>query len=160
MSPSLQRRLAAEEAAEAREAAQVLRDREAVADELHSRNLVSAIALAQNAGEYVDIARAMRGEGIGHTKAEFLQMRSDAMDLEDMHSAAEDARAFRRWQLQRSDAMSADQTPMSAEEREADQKLLARGRQVQARRRELRQATADAVNTVYDRWISPRGGRR
>src|SRR5215203_2010170 len=80
MSPSLQRRLAAEEAAEAREAAQVLRDREAVADELHSRNLVSAIALAQNAGEYVDIARAMRGEGIGHTKAEFLQMRSDAMD--------------------------------------------------------------------------------
>ena len=160
MSPTLQRRLAAEEAAEAREIAQAERDREAVADELHSRNLVSAIVLAEDAGEWVDVAGAMRDPSVvGHTHQEFLQMRSDLMDLEDFQAQAEDARSFRRWQTQRSDGLSADVTPMSPEEKAADAELLSRGRAVQARRRELRQVTTEAVNTVYDRWISPRGVR-
>ena len=97
---------------------------------------------------------------VGHTRQEFIALMSAQQDREDLRAQAEDVRAFRRWELERSSHQSADRTPMSPEEKQADEALLAGGRQVQARRRELRQATADAVNTVYDRWISPRGARR
>ena len=157
MSPTLQRRLAQEEAAEAREIAQAERDQAAVRDELQSRNLVSAIVLAEDAGEWVDVARAMRDPSVvGHTHQEFLQMRSDLMDLEDIQAAAEDARAFRRWQTQRSDGLSADVTPMSPEEKAVDDQLLARGRAIQRRNKERRQIVNEAVGVVYDRWIGPR----
>jgi hypothetical protein len=48
---------------------------------------------------------------------------------------------------------------MSPDEKAADDQLLARGRAIQSRKWELRQAKDEAIAEVDRRWIAPRWSR-
>jgi hypothetical protein len=137
MSEQLQRRIAAEESREAREAAQQERERREAAEQYQTRALQGAIADAVQRGEDIH-PRALRGEGLGHTPAEFIALASAHMDLEDFQAEAAERRAYQRWQLQRSAAHSGDMSAPS-------QLQLEEGHQMQARAAKFREKVRDSI---------------
>ena len=137
MSEQLQRRIAAEESREAREAAQQERERREAAEQYQTRALQGAIADAVQRGEDIH-PRALRGEGLCHTPAEFIALASAHMDLEDFQAEAAERRAYQRWQLQRSAAHSGDMSAPS-------QLQLEEGHQMQARAAKFREKVRDSI---------------
>jgi hypothetical protein len=115
MSEGLQRRLAAEESREAMEAAREERVREQLVEERQSRAVVAAIQEAVARGEYVDMPRALRGEGLGHTPGEFVAQRAALMDVEDMQTEARERAEFRKWHNERSADLTHDTSEVEGE---------------------------------------------
>jgi hypothetical protein len=120
MSEQLQRRIAEQEAAEAREAAQEERAR-AQRAEVHQENAIqAAISQALENGEDFH-PRMLRGERLGHTRQEFLAMQSARMDAEDAQLAARQQAAFRKWQAEQSASMSGDTSAHVVEAERAEE---------------------------------------
>jgi hypothetical protein len=65
----------------------------------------------------------------------------------------------RRYRSVKKFRVDGDVTPMSPDEKAADDQLLARGRAIQSRKRELRQAKDEAIAEIHQRWIAPRRSR-
>lgn len=158
MSPSLQARLAAEEAREAAEAAKAQRERTVRAAAWQERQFQEAVRDAILAGD-ADPASALRGRGVGNTPSDFIARASARMDLEDQQAAAEEARAYRQWKAQREAGTWADTTAPSAAEvqlQAQDQERTAkyRDRMIQ-RQLTLRQAReeAAAIASTGDRQV-------
>ena len=96
MSPGLQRRIAEQEAEEAKADARAQRWREQRAEELQARAVQSAIIEAAARGEDLNMPRALRGEGLGHTHGEFISLVSAQQDRKDVEQQARERAAFRR----------------------------------------------------------------
>jgi hypothetical protein len=94
MSPGLQRRLAEEEAAEARETARLEREREQRAEVLEAEAFRAAVADAVARGEDIDYVRALHGKGIGHQPHEFIALVSAQQDAEDQRVAFQEQAGF------------------------------------------------------------------
>jgi hypothetical protein len=94
MSPGLQRRIAEQEAEQAKADARAQRWREQRAEE--ARAVQSAIIEAAARGEDLNMPRALRGEGLGHTHGEFISLVSAQQDREDFEQQARERAAFRR----------------------------------------------------------------
>jgi hypothetical protein len=135
MSPQLQRRIAEQEAAEAREAAQEERARAQRREDFEARNVQAAISQALETGEEFS-PRMLRGQGYGRTRSEAIAYYSELQDMEDARAQVRERREFEQWQIQRSAAMSGDTSAdlVLAERAERD------GRE--ARQREARLSSA------------------
>jgi hypothetical protein len=118
MSDQLQRKIAAEEAAEAREAAQEERARAQRVEALQENAIQAAIAMAIENGEEFH-PRMLRGERIGHTSQEFIAMVSAQQDLQDAQLAARQRITYNRWLEQQGELNSGDMTAPSPEETSA-----------------------------------------
>jgi hypothetical protein len=115
MSDGLQRRLAEQEAAEAREAAQEERERALRAEAFRESNLQAAIAAALEAGEEFH-PRMLRGERLGHTTSEFIAARSAQMDVEDAQLAARQRVAYNRFLAAQGELNSGDMSAPTPEQ--------------------------------------------
>ena len=116
MSPGLQRQIAEQEEAEAREAAKLERERAVRAETWRERSLQAAIAQAIADGENINPRRAMRGEGIGHSPQEFIEMMGSVQAAEDARAEALEARAYREWKAAREQGTFADTSAPTPEE--------------------------------------------
>jgi hypothetical protein len=120
MSDQLQRRLAAEEAQEAKEAAREERAR-AQRAEAHQENAIQA-AISQALAEGREFSpRWLRGERVGHTTSEFIAARSAQMDVEDAQLAARQRVAYNRWLAQQGELHSADLSATTIEAERAEE---------------------------------------
>jgi hypothetical protein len=139
MSPGLQRRLAEQEAAEAREAKEQERFRAQRAEAHHEASIQAAIAQALEQGQEFN-PRMLRGEGLGRTRAEAIQYYSAMQDREDVLAAAREQLAFRRWQAEQAALYSGDASAdtIQAERAEAQWRQDQRARNQVARGKELR----------------------
>jgi hypothetical protein len=138
MSPSLQRRIAQAEIEEQREAARQERQRQAEAELREQRAYVAAMLAAEERGEFVDVRAVLGGDftGVGHTRAEFLQLAVAQQDREDALAAAADRRAFEAWQLQRVGGATADTSAPTPAQRAEWEETEQRAASYRARRRE------------------------
>ena len=107
MSPALQRRIAEEEAAEAREQAQLERERAQRAEDFQARNIQAGIVQALEAGQEYS-PRMLRGETLGRTRQEAIQHYSSLQDVEDRRAEAAQRRAFNRWLAEQGELNSGD----------------------------------------------------
>jgi hypothetical protein len=98
MSPQLQRRIAEQEAAEAREAKAEERARAERREDLEARNIQAAIAQAIENGEEWS-PRMLRGQGYGRTRAEAIAYFSGLQDMEDRKAELAERREFEQWQI-------------------------------------------------------------
>jgi hypothetical protein len=115
MSPGLQRRLAEQEAAEAKEGREQERERALRAEVHHEASIQAAIAQALEQGQEFN-PRMLRGEGLGRTVSESLAYYSAVADAEDRRRAAQARRAFNEWQARHNELHSADMSAPSPEE--------------------------------------------
>jgi hypothetical protein len=154
----LQHRYAAVDAQERQEAARAEREHQILLEQRQADDIALSIRMAEERGELVTMQQRLHG--VGRTCQEAIEYFSALQDIEDAKAAARRAKKLRELDLDESHAWSGDVTAMTPEEKAADGELLATGRAVQSRRRELRGLKDDILNTVWDRWISPKGGRR
>jgi len=158
MSPGLQRQIAEQEEAEAREAAKEARERAARAQLWQERSLQAAIAQAVLDGESVNPRQAMQGRGIGHQPHEFVAMMAAVQDAEDEREAAREHAEYLAWKRDRGESMQGDMTAPTHEEAEANRLDAARS----AKYREhisQRQVTLDQARREAAA-ISARGDRQ
>jgi hypothetical protein len=152
MSEGLQRRIAAEEAAEQRQMAAEQRERTQRAEAWQQNAITAAIQDALARGEEFS-PKMLAGRGLGSTHSEFIQQRAALMDVEDAQIQARQAVAYRKWLQEQSDGMSGDTSAHTvlaeraeeAEQREKrDRDLVRRGRQIDRARiiRSARQLAA------------------
>jgi hypothetical protein len=120
-------------------------------------DIALSVRMAEERGELVTMQQRMHG--VGRTRQEAIEYFSALQDIEDAKAAARRAKKLRELDLDESQAWSGDVTAMTPEEKAADEAVLARGRAIQSRKRELRQTKDAAVDEVWDRWIS-KGGQR
>jgi colicin import membrane protein len=125
MSEDLQIRLEAVEAQDQMDAAKAEKDRKRRVEQFQERAQQAAIAAALEAGQAFH-PRMLRGEGVGHTPAEFIAQAHARMDVEDAHAEAQAAADYRRWQREYYAGTSADTSAPTAQQ-------LEEGAQTQAR---------------------------
>jgi hypothetical protein len=94
MSESLQRRLAEDDAREARETAKAERERAHHADRQRERAIADLVRQAIERGDQVTMHQRATGEGLGRTPSEFIASRAAIMDLEDRRAEADERAAF------------------------------------------------------------------
>jgi hypothetical protein len=80
--------------------------------------------------------RALRGEGVGHTPADFLALRSAEMDREDLMAEAAQRRQYQKWLLRKSSLTSADTSAPTQLQLEEGAQMQARAAKYRARSRE------------------------
>jgi hypothetical protein len=120
MSPQVQRRIAEQEAAEAREAAQEERARAQRREDFETRNVQAAIAMAiENGQEWSP--RMLRGQGYGRTRSEAIAYYSELQDMEDRRAEVREAKEFENWKIQRSASMSGDTSAHTTEAERAEE---------------------------------------
>jgi hypothetical protein len=135
MSPALQARCAAADAMYDRQSAAEHREQ---AERLAARREVDvmlSIRQAQDRGELVDIRKALKDGGVGHTPAEFIALASARSDFEDAQERGREQARIRKF-LADGDGSWADTsapTPAEAEEREV---MVARAEKFRAGKRE------------------------
>lgn len=159
MSPGVAARVAAADHEYDRQTARQRRERAELLAADEQRRIRASIVEAEARGELVDIRRAIRDGGVGHTPAEFIALVSAQQDREDARRAAIARREIARIGADRFYAENSADTsaPLEADVA-ADEALLARGRAVRAERRKMwKVAVAAAAATV--RRDQPAPGR-
>jgi hypothetical protein len=109
MSPQLQRQIALQEQAEAKEAREEERARAQRIEDLEARNVQAAIAMAIENGQEFS-PRMLRGQGYGRTRSEAIAYYSELQDMEDRRAEVREAKEFENWKIQRSAGLSGDTT--------------------------------------------------
>jgi hypothetical protein len=132
MSPRLQRQIAAQEEAEAREAAKLERERAYRAEQFQERAQQSAIAAALEAGEEFH-PRMLHGERLGHQPHEFIAAASARMDVEDQRFEASELAEFREWKRRRGEATQGDTAAPTQRQLDADKLMQERAAKYRAR---------------------------
>jgi hypothetical protein len=145
MSPRLQRQIAESEEREARESARLERERPSRVGAWRERSLQAAITQALELGEELNNPRALRGEPLGHTPAEFVSLMSARQDVEDRAAEAPERREFERWKAAQSASSSGDVSAPTVRQ-------LAEEQLMQERARRFREQE-------YDRRVTARGIR-
>jgi hypothetical protein len=136
MSPGTLRLVAQLEAAEAARDRDVAAQRMVRAEQWQESALAGAIAMAIERGEDMSNPRRLRGEGLGHTPAEFIALASAEQDRQDAWEAARVGREFERWQLRESASHQVDTSAPTPDEVDARELLTSRTADAVARRRE------------------------
>jgi hypothetical protein len=136
LSPSLQARIAAADAAYDRETARQRREAEELQAMRQAAAVDASIRAAIERGEDVDLRRAFRDGGIGHTPAERIAIAAARQDWEDARERARQQAAYRKWLLEQSDNTSADMTAPTAAEKLETEQMAARVAEIRAKRRE------------------------
>jgi hypothetical protein len=152
MSPALRRQIDESEAAEARDARRLERERAAAAEDFANRAIQGAIAAAVERGEEVN-PRALRGEQLGHTPSKFIAMVSAEQDRADAWAAAKQAAAYRKWQAEHAALHSGDFTAPTEQERAAQAERDERHREARlnssVRRYERSKAVQEARQAAW-----------
>jgi hypothetical protein len=149
MSDSMVRRLAQAEVDEQRAEREAARALESIDGDLHTRALVASGVLAAERGEYFTPREVLAGEA-GRTRQEVLAYAMAQMDREDAQQVAALRKAGYRDPLSISEDLSADVSAPLPADLEADQALVARGREVRREQQRIRHIARGVVR-AYDR---------
>ena len=141
--PGLQARIAhADQELERQGRLEEERRRERVAD-FEQASIAASVIDAMERGEFVS-ARDY-ATGVGRTPQESREYFSALQDVEDARATAAEAAAYRRWQVQRSDALSGDNTPPSEMDVRELEDMKARALEYRVQGSRLRRGKAEAV---------------
>jgi hypothetical protein len=144
MSPGLQARCAAADFEYERQSAAEARERAARLAQRQEADVVLSIRMAQERGELVDVRKALRDGGVGHTRREFVEMAAARMDLEDAQERGREQARIRKFLAGEDDY--GDSTAPTAAEVVEGEIIAARSAEFRAKRAErgkiLRQSRA------------------
>jgi hypothetical protein len=107
MSPQLQRQIALQEQAEAKEAREEERLRAQRREALEENAIRAAINQAVENGQEFH-PRMLRGERLGRTRQEAIAYYSELQDMEDRRAEVREAKEFENWKIQRSASLSGE----------------------------------------------------
>jgi hypothetical protein len=132
LSPQLAKRMAQEDARDAREARQAEQVRRELQARREQENITASIQLAFERGEDVDVRRAYADGGVGRTPREAIEYASALGDVDDMREAARQQAAYRKWQLEQSADTSADTSAPTAAQKFETEQMAARAAELRA----------------------------
>lgn len=142
LSPTLQARIAAADAEYERQSAVEEYEAQLRREIAAEANVHLSIVQAQERGELVDVRKAIRDGGVGHTRQDFLALCAARQDVEDMRAAARQQAAFRKWQAEQD--TSADTSAPTAVELAEGEVIAGRAANYRRKHRERSEAIVAA----------------